>query len=180
MSIEFLPKQPSKWVSYYRVTSLLMGALLLFILESWWYGYELFHAILYKGWMPIAFWAWCFMFSFIHIFLVVMDGWSRYQNYKRIKDQFFQYGFQRRIADAYIVSRCQRQAVKVAAAELGIREQVVEYYHNRGVRWYHYVPYFMLQDPLFFFRKAFWSRTFVEKRYTPKFDYRGMALEHAL
>ena len=155
-----------------------MAALLLFILESIWYGYELWYAANYRGWIIILFWLWCFLFSFVHIFLVIMDGWSRFQNYKRVKDQFYRYGFQPRIAEAYIVSSCQRRAVKVAASELGMERQVVDYYKARGVKWYHYIPYFMLQDPLIFFKKAFWSRTFIEKYYHSKFDYHSLSLEY--
>lgn len=177
MQLTELPIQPPRWLSYYRVTSPLLGALLLFILESLWYGYELWYAVNNRGWILILFWLSFFLFSFVHIFLVIMDGWSRFQNYKRVKDQFYRYGFQSRIAESYIVSSCQRRAVKVAADELGLGQQVVEYYKSRGVKWYHYIPYFMLEDPLVFFKKAFWSRTFVEKHYQSRFDYHSIALE---
>lgn len=171
-----LPYQPPGWLSYLKVSALLTGALLLFIAESVWYGYELNYAINNRGWIVVGFWGWSFMFSFIHIFLVIMDSWSRYQNYKRVKDQFFQYGFNPRIADAYIVSRCQRSAVLVAAGELGIQKQVSDHFYASGVRWYHFIPYFMLKDPLFLFRKEFWSKTFIEKRYRSRFDYRRLNL----
>ena len=105
-----------------------------------------------------------------------MDGWSRYQNYKRAKDQFFEYGFQPRIANMYMGSKCQRMAAETAAEELGIKDEVVEYYKKIGVKWYHYVPYFMIKDPLFFFRKYFWQRTFLEKNYAPKYNYRELSL----
>jgi len=174
MYVSSLPVQPPVWISYTKVSWLLLGALLLFIAESVWYGFELNYAIHHRGWLPIAFWGWSFMFSFIHIFLVIMDSWSRFQNYKRVKDQFFQYGFKARIADAYIVSRCQRSAVMVAAQELGLEKQLAEHYDMRGVKWFHFIPYFMLQDPFFLFKKAFWSKTFIEKRYRSKFDYRQL------
>ncbi|CDF78774.1 hypothetical protein BN863_10620 [Formosa agariphila KMM 3901] len=106
-----------------------------------------------------------------------MDGWSRYQNYKRAKDQFFEYGFRKRIAANYIVSKCQREAALVAASELGIKEKVANYYEEHGVKWFHYVPYFMVKDPLFLIRKAFWSRTFLERSYTAKFDFKKLQPE---
>lgn len=177
MQVNKLPAQPPLWFSYYRVTSPLLAALILFVLESIWYGYELWYALDHRGWLITFFWLWCFLFSFVHIFLVIMDGWSRFQNYKRIKDQFYRFGFQSRIAEAYIVSSCQRRAVKVAAQELGLGQQVVDYYRSRDVKWYHFVPYFMLQDPWFFFKKAFWSRTFIEKHYTSKIDYHALSLQ---
>lgn len=65
-------------------------------------------------------------------------------------------------------------AAEVAAEELGLHNQVKNYYAEMGVKWYHYVPYFMIREPLFLFNKRFWSRTFLEKNYTPKFDYSNL------
>tara|TARA_R110002020_G_scaffold458037_1_gene675231 strand:+ start:294 stop:626 length:333 start_codon:yes stop_codon:yes gene_type:complete len=105
-----------------------------------------------------------------------MDGYSRYQNYKRAKDQFYVHGFKSRIANLYIGSKCQRMAAEVAADELGIGDQVRAHYADKGIKWYHYVPYFMIKDPLFLFKKHFWSRTFLEKGYTSQYDYRQIQL----
>ena len=174
MNIASLPIQPNPIVSYFRVGRLLYGALFLFILESWFYGIELKNAISNNSLFWTLFWAWSFLFSFIHIYLVIMDGWSRYQNYKRVKDQFFTHGFNKKIALLYMGSKCQRMAVETAAEELGIKEKVFQCYKNFGVKWYHLVPYFMVREPLFLFKKVFWSRTFLEESYTPKFDYRSM------
>lgn len=107
----------------------------------------------------------------------MMDGWSRYQNYKRAKDQFYMYGFTKRISNLYIGSKCQRNAALVAAKELGIEDQVEAYYTSMGIKWYHYVPYFMVKDPLFLFKRYFWKRTFHEKPYRPKFDFRKLQLQ---
>jgi hypothetical protein len=174
MQNSMIPRQPHPLVSYYRVGRLLHGALLLFLLESLVY-WEMLKAALAMGnvfW--IGFWIWSFMFSFIHIFLVIMDGWSRFQDYKKAKDLFYAYGFRPRLADRFIGSKCQRAAALQAARELGLEKEVADYYHQRGVRWYHYVPYFMIRDPLFLIRKAFWKRTFLEKHYRPKFEYRNL------
>jgi hypothetical protein len=162
-------------ISYFRVGRLLYGALLLFIIESWFYGIQLKEAITSGSVFWIVFWAWSFLFSFIHIYLVIMDGWSRYQNYKRAKDQFFIHGFNEKIAQVYLGSKCQRMAVETAAEELGMKDELLECYRGFGVKWYHYVPYFMIKDPLFLFKKIFWSRTFLEGIYEPKFDYHAIA-----
>ncbi|WP_434035628.1 hypothetical protein [Formosa sp. 4Alg 33] len=174
MEVVNLPKQPCAIVSYLRVGRLLYYSLFLFILESWVY-WKFLKASFQKDnlWIQ-GFWIWCFLFSFVHIFLVLMDGWSRYQNYKRAKDQFFEYGFRKRIAANYMISKCQREAALVAASELGIEHKVNNYYKQHGVKWFHYVPYFMVKDPLFLFRKAFWSRTFLERSYTPKFNFKDI------
>jgi hypothetical protein len=162
-------------ISYFRVGRLLYGALLLFIIESWFYGFKLKEAISNSPATWIVFWACFFLFSFIHIYLVIMDGWSRYQNYKRAKDQFFTHGFKEKIAIIYIGSKCQRMAAETAAEELGIKDQLQQCYRDFGVKWYHYIPYFMIKEPFFLFKKIFWSRTFLEDSYESKFDYRALA-----
>jgi hypothetical protein len=178
MEPQLLPRQPHPLWSYVRVGRLLYGALLLFLLESYLYGWALYHALPFDEPVVIAVWAWSFMFSFIHIYLVLMDGWSRYQNYKRAKDQFYIHGFQPRIAMLYMGSKCQRMAAETAAEELGIKQEIKDFYKSQGVRWFHYIPYFMIQEPLFLFKKHFWSRTFLEKNYRPKFDYQKMPQMH--
>ncbi len=170
-----LPIQPSLMTSYFRVGRLLYGALLLFILESLVYGIQLKEAINSSSTFWIVFWTWSFLFSFIHIYLVIMDGWSRFQNYKRAKDKFFIHGFNKKIALFYIGSKCQRMAAETAAEELGINDQLQQYYQDFGVKWYDYIPYFMIKEPFFLFKKIFWSRTFLEDFYEPKFDYHAMA-----
>jgi hypothetical protein len=108
-----------------------------------------------------------------------MDGWSRFQDYKKAKDLFFAYGFQSRIAHRFIGSKCQRNAALQAARELGMEPELKEYYSKKGVKWYHYIPYFMVKDPLFLIRKFFWQRTFLEKYYKPRYDFRNILLEGA-
>jgi hypothetical protein len=174
------PIQPPAIVSYLRVGKLLYYSLLLFILEAWFY-WTRFKAAYMEISLPwIVFWFICFVFAFVHIFLVVMDGWSRFQNYKRAKDQFYVHGFRKRIADTYMGSQCQRMAAIVAAEELGIGDVLREYYFKRNVKWYHLVPYFMIKDPVFFLKKKFWSRTFLEKNYIPRFDYRNLQSQFEL
>lgn len=174
MRIGILPKQPHPIISYLRVGRLLYGSMFLFILESWFYYMKLKGAIANDTSAWIVFWAWCFLFSFVHIYLVLMDGWSRYQNYKRAKDQFFTHGFHPRIALFYINSKCQRMAAETAGEELGIKDEIQQFYEECGVKWYHYIPYFMVKEPFFLFKKLFWSRTFLEGRYSPKYNYRSL------
>ncbi|WP_417363979.1 hypothetical protein [Galbibacter sp.] len=154
--------------------------MILFFAESLIYGYQLLKSIEQRGVFAIIFWLSFFLFSFVHIFLVLADGWSRYQNYKRVKDQFFIYGFQPRIAENCIGSKCQRSAANVAAEELGIEDELQNYYYKRGVKWFHYIPYFMLRDPFFLFKNSFWSKTFLEKAYTSKFDYHRLQYESSI
>lgn len=178
MNFKTLPNQPSPIVSYLKVGKLLYVSLVLFFLESWiyWIQLEKAYSIKHSTFWSI-FWFGFFLFSFVHIILVLADGWSRYQNYKKAKDQFYIYGFKKRIANLYIVSKCQRMAAIVAADELGLGSEIKEHYASKGVKWFHYIPYFMVKDPLFLFRKYFWKRTFLEKEYKSKFNYHKIQLE---
>ena len=98
-------------------------------------------------------------------------------NISKVKDLYFTHRNIRRISSMYMGSKCQRSAALVAASELGIEEEVKEYFKDCGVKWYHYIPYFMVKDPLFFFRKTFWERTFLEKHYSPSYDFRKLQVE---
>ncbi len=167
-----LPKQPNILISHWNVNKLLYSTLLLFIFETVYYYYGLSGALQNDNIAIILFWTWCLLFSFVHIFLVLMDSWSRFQNYKRIKDHLFQHGFTQKIAKHYSGSKCQRMTVAAAAKELGVEHKVKVYYDKMGIRWYNFIPQFMLRDPLFLFKGYFWSRTFMEKHYEPKFNYR--------
>jgi len=180
MKITTLPKQPPLFWSYLVVGRLLYLSMWLFVLESLLFWRALKHAYLNgHHFLLLAFWVICFGFSFVHIFLVMADGWSRFQNYKRIKDQLFLYGFKPRLAQMYMGSKCQRMAVETAAAELGIGPEVRRYYYDQGYRWFHFVPDFMIRDPFFFFRGYFWNRTFLEKHYEPQFDFHRLECELA-
>jgi len=175
MNINPIPPQPHPLISYFRVGKLLYYSLTLFILESYIYWIYLERAWKNESsWYIIGFWIVYFLFSFFHIFLVMADGWSRHQNYKRAKDLFYDHGYHPRIARLYISSKCQRNAALEAAKELGIMAEVQNYYKICGVKWYHYIPYFMVKNPLFFINSSFWNRTFLEKYYVSKYDYRKL------
>jgi len=174
ISLYRIPKQPNPIVSYWNVGVLLHFSVVLFIIESWFYWTKLRNAYFEEAIFFTIFWLGCLLFAFSHVFLVIMDAWSRFQNYKRIKDNLYSHGFSSKIATPYMGSKCQRTAFMVAARELGMEQQVTSYYHRIGIRWYHFVPRFMIEDPLFLFRKSFVSRTFLEKYYKPKFNFRAM------
>src|SRR5438874_1405453 len=62
-----------------------------------------------------------FLKSFVLLYFGLMplfpalDAWSRYQNYKQVKDKLYLHGFQPRIINPFLKSGCQRCAVLVAA-----------------------------------------------------------------
>lgn len=172
MRFSELPRQPSILVSYWNVGKLLFGALILFIIETYVYYIFFQNALENNATVLIVFWFGSVLFAFTHIFLVLMDIWSRIQNYKRFKDHLFDHGFSPKIADYYKGSKCQRMALSTAAKELGMEDKMQNHFAKSGIKWYHFIPQFMIQDPLFLIRKHFWSRTFLEKYYKPKYQYR--------
>lgn len=175
-----IPPQPHIMLSYIKVGRLLYASLFLFIFEAWLYWVQLNNAVISASiWLTIG-WLLCFLFAFVHIFLVLADGWSRFQNYKRAKDLFFIHGFQVRIANMYIGSKCQRMAATAAADELGLGAEIRKHYIKMSVKWYHFIPYFMIFRPLFIFSEDFWSRTFLERNYQAKFDFKNLKQELAL
>ena len=159
---------------------MLYVGLSLFVIQSWVYYILLKRAIAEENGHFTMIWLVCFIFSFVHIFLVLMDGWSRFQNYKRIKDQFYIHGFDVRLAVNFRGSKCQRKAAMVAATELGMENELKSFFRKTGVKPYHFIPYFMIQDPLFLFKRSFWSRTFLEKSYDSKFNYQQIAANQEL
>ena len=105
--------------------------------------------------------------AFLPIF-AEMDVFSRYQNYKKAKDLFHENGFDPRIARLFIHSRCQRDAVGVAARDLGIKDELLRYYNGLGYRWFHILPDFVFKRPMIFFSFRYWQKTLFESRYTLK------------
>jgi hypothetical protein len=169
--------QPHWLISYWNTGKLLHVSVLLFILESYFYGRMLQWALAGNHTIWIILWASCFLFSFAHIFLVIADGWSRFQDYKRAKDQMFMYGPKIRILNQFAASQCQRAACVTAAKELGFAGEAQEYYDGLGYKWYHFLPDFMVHDPFFFYKRYFWRRTFLEKYYKPRFNYHELSIE---
>ena len=100
-----------------------------------------------------------------------LDARSRFQNYKKIKDQLFQYGFDIRIFKPIIKSRCQRDAALLASADLGLRKKSESLFRSFGYRWYHIIPDYVFQNPQFLLTKYFWRTTFFAASYSPKFNY---------
>jgi len=67
------------------------------------------------------------------VVLALLDARSRFQDYKRAKDLFFENGFKSRIAKIYIHSKCQRDAARGAAKDLGLLEQLDSFYQSQDI-----------------------------------------------
>ena len=100
------------------------------------------------------------------VVLALLDARSRFQDYKRAKDLFFEKGFKSRIAKIYIHSKCQRDAARVAAKDLGLLRQLDYFYQTQGYQWYHIFPDFIFRKPLLLFSRRYWRKTLFEPRYT--------------
>ncbi|MBN2174248.1 MAG: hypothetical protein JW731_08960 [Bacteroidales bacterium] len=117
----------------------------------------------------LKYYAICFILS-LPVFSQ-LDARSRFQNYKKIKDQFFIYGYDGRILNPVLKSRCQRDSAIVAASELGLKSECRDYFRASGYRWYHLFPDFVFQKPQFLFTRYFWQTTFFAPTYSPKADF---------
>jgi hypothetical protein len=99
-----------------------------------------------------------------------LDAYCRYQNYKQLRDLFYEYGFNVRFVKPFIKSRCQRDAVLAAANDLGFGDECKKYFEACGYKWYHFFPDFMFSQPQFLLSKQFWLTTFFTKNYSAKID----------
>jgi len=100
-----------------------------------------------------------------------LDARSRYQNYKLVKDHLYLYGFQTKILKPFMKSRCQRDAAKAAAEELGLCAECNKYFQSYGYKWYHLLPDILLKEPSILFTKNFWVTTLFTKTYHQKIDF---------
>jgi hypothetical protein len=116
-------------------------------------------------------WLAIFIIFFNMAVLAELDGYSRYQNYKQVKDQMFLNGYQERQLNPLLKSSCQREAALLATTELGLGNKVRNYFFAKGYRWYHILPDFLFENPLFLFTGYFWRTTFFAPFYPSKIDY---------
>jgi hypothetical protein len=108
-------------------------------------------------------------YFFTLIFFSQFDARSRYQNYKMMKDKFFEYGFDARLLKPFIYSRCQRDAIAVAAREFEFGEKMRKLAYDSGFRWYHLLPAMVVRRPRILFSKEYWSKTLFVKTYLSKY-----------
>ncbi|VAV86023.1 hypothetical protein MNBD_BACTEROID02-1146 [hydrothermal vent metagenome] len=110
-------------------------------------------------------WLFVCCYGFTLPFFAEFDAYGRYQNYKQIKDTLYKYGFDTRLVAPFMNSKCQRDAVIVAATDLNLKEEVKELFYTNGYRWYHVLPNAFLKNPFILFKKVFWERILFTKFY---------------
>lgn len=108
-----------------------------------------------------------------------LDARSRYQDYKMAVDCFNQYGFDERLVRHFVKSRCQRDAVLVAAARLGFANECRNCFAGYGYRWYHILPDVVFEKPVVLLSWAFYRQTFFAKTYRCKTVYNSFSNQQA-
>ena len=101
--------------------------------------------------------------------IALLDARSRYQDYKRAKDLFHENGFHPRIACLFIHSRCQRDAIGVAARELGLGRELGVFYAKLGFKWFHIIPDNILKRPGIILSGRYWRKTLFESYYRSRY-----------
>lgn len=91
--------------------------------------------------------------------IALLDARSRFQDYKRAKDLFFENGPHPRVARLFAHSKCQRDAALAAARDLGMAGELKRFYRQCGYGWYHLLPDAVFKHPRLFFRRRYWQRT---------------------
>lgn len=108
-------------------------------------------------------------YGFTLPFFAELDARSRYQNYKAVKDALHRHDFQTRIVDLFIISRCQRDAIKIAAQDLGYERELQTYYYKQGYRWYYILPDFLFHTPSMLFTRFYWKKTLFVKNFQSRY-----------
>ena len=99
------------------------------------------------------------------------DAYGRYQNYKQIKDALFEMGYDTRLIKPFMYSKCQRDAVNVAARDLDHHNEVKAFFYAKGYRKYHILPDAFNKNPLVLLSRLFWKRILFTEYYPSRNFY---------
>ena len=105
-----------------------------------------------------------------------LDVWSRYQNYKQLRDQIIKFGFRFILLKPLMPSKCQRDAAILACKHTGYSKRCRVFIFQNGYKWYNIIPDFVFKYPLFFFNSYFWRTTFFTPYYMAEYVYIGKNL----
>jgi hypothetical protein len=98
-----------------------------------------------------------------------MDAHGRYQDYKKIKDVIYKNGYDDRLVKPFIGSKCQRDAVIMAAKDLDQLNNVKALFFKLGYRWYHMLPDQFVKNPMVILKREFWLRILFTNTYRLKY-----------
>jgi len=124
---------------------------------------------------PEGNWSQFYLFAFISLyglslpFFAEFDARSRYQNYKLVKDKLHEYGYEKRLLKPFVFSRCQRDAVQVAAKQLDYEKECLSFFYESGFRWFHIFPRILIVHPKTILTKKYWKQTLFVAHYKSKY-----------
>ncbi len=145
----------------------LMG--LLGILLFFYFGNLALRALHNDLWGWFVWYAYLSLYGFTLPIFSQFDAFSRYQNYKVVKDKIFEYGFDERLLRPFVYSRCQRDAIKVATRCFHLQKQYKAFERRQGFAWYHILPHLVVRRPAILFTRAYWQSTLFVPRYHSKY-----------
>lgn len=153
---------------------LLVGRMLHLMLVAgvfmfFYFGDIAIHSFMSNEYLWGSIYAYLSLYGFTIPFFSQFDARSRFQNYKLAKDKIHEYGFQERILKPFVYSRCQREAVLMAAKSLGKEKECILMFRKMGFKWYHIFPRILLQNPSFIRTKKYWSITLFAAHYKSRY-----------
>ena len=92
-----------------------------------------------------------------------LDARSRFREYRRLKNIFMQRGLQERVLEQRTHSKCQRDAIRMAASDAGYKEEVENYFRDKSYKWYDLIPDKIKEYPLYLFNPHFWKTSLFSK-----------------
>ena len=93
-----------------------------------------------------------------------LDSRARFRLYERLVKIFEERGYNERVLEIMTTSRCQRGAAKYAAADVGLKDEVDNFFTEKGYRWYHLIPNKLLESPSYIFNVDFWKQSLSAKK----------------
>lgn len=93
--------------------------------------------------------------------IALLDGFSRYREYRRIRCMLERRGWNERVFLLVAGSRCQRDAALMAAMETGLGRRARTLFRSLGYRWYHLFPDAVMRNPLLFLHPRFLRTSFL-------------------
>jgi len=89
--------------------------------------------------------------------LGVLDAKSRYKDFKKIKHFFEQYGVREGYMRNLLGNPCLRGCLIHAGNVTGNGTKVRKFIKENGYTFFHILPDYLIQNPLFFVQKGFWK-----------------------
>ncbi len=155
---------------YIQVGYLLHLVTILSFILIFWFGNQITKEIALKT-DPLQLLLFCFGsgYFFTLIFFSQLDARSRFCNYKMVKDKLYEYGFDARLLKPFMYSRCQRDAIAVAAREMNYTSEWEKLNYQLGFRWYHLLPHLVVKQPGILKTSDYWNKTLFVKPYKSKY-----------